>query len=156
MPRILNMLGLHQGVIIVYQLCYSNYDISLVTHNCEWHWQSLTGIDVVRVLNMAQVLDTSRCQGSEYTKEIKVISLLLVQLNIIRYVIYATASDMFKTLDYLENLLFWHIKVYLGIVRHCSDIFRHICNSVWLWHIQNPGIFRTLSNICDVVFCENV
>ena len=79
---------------------------------------------------MAQVLDTSRCQGSEYTKEIKVISLLLVQLNIIRYVIYATASDMFKTLDYLENLLFWHIKVYLGIVRHCSDIFRHICNSV--------------------------
>ena len=49
------MLGSHQGIIIVYQLCYSNYDNSLVTHNSEWHGQSLTGIDVVNLW-----------QGSEY------------------------------------------------------------------------------------------
>ena len=42
----------------------------------------------------------------------------------------ATASDNFKTLDYLEHFLFWHFKVYLGIFRHWSDVFRHICNSV--------------------------
>ena len=50
-------------------------------------------------------------------------------LNILRYITYATASDIFKTLDYLELFLFWHIEVYLGIFRHYYDKFRHICNS---------------------------
>ena len=31
MPQILNMQGLHQGVVIVDQLCHLNYDDSLVT-----------------------------------------------------------------------------------------------------------------------------
>ena len=51
-------------------------------------------------------------------------------LNILEYIIDATASDIFKTLNYLENFLFWHIMVYLGIFNHCSDIFRRVCNSV--------------------------
>ena len=39
-PQILNIFGLHQGVIIVYQLGSLNYDNSLVTQNSEWHEQS--------------------------------------------------------------------------------------------------------------------
>ena len=120
MPRILNMLGLHHGVVIVYELCYSNYDNSLVTQN----WMTRT------IVNL--------WQGSKYASGPGYVRVL----NILRYIIYATASDIFNALEYLEHLLFWHIKVYLGIFRHCSDIFRHICNSVQPWRIQNSGIFR--------------
>ena len=60
------------------------------------------------------------CQGFEYTK---------VYNN-------ATASDIFKTLDYLEHFLFWHIKAYLGIALTYLGIFVTVCN---------VGIFRTLA-----------
>ena len=57
-------------------------------------------------------------------------------LNILRYIIYATASDIFKTLDYLEHFLFWHIEVYLGIALTYLGIFVTVCDL---------GIFRTLA-----------
>ena len=56
-------------------------------------------------------------------------------VNILRYIIYATASGIFKTLDYLEQFLFWHIEVYLGIALTYLGIFVTVCNL---------GIFRTL------------
>ena len=73
-------------------------------------------------------------QGSEYGSGSGYVRFL----NILRYIIYATGSDIFKTLDHLEHFLFWHIKGYLGIFRHCCDIlgmFVTVCNL---------GIFRTL------------
>ena len=57
-------------------------------------------------------------------------------LNILRYIIYATASGIFKTLDILEHFLFWHIKAYLSIALTYLGIFVTVCNL---------GIFRTLA-----------
>ena len=57
-------------------------------------------------------------QGSKYASDSEYVRVL----NILGYIIYATASGIFKTLDHLEYFLFWHINVYLGIFRHCFDI----------------------------------
>ena len=72
----------------------------------------------MEIINLWQGCDYAL--GSEYVRV----------LNILGYIIYVTASGIFKTLDYLEHFLFWHIKVYLRIFNHSSDIFRHICDSV--------------------------
>ena len=97
-----------------------------------------------RVLNMSQILNmlglhrilndmnnwnlwksSEHATGSGY----------VLVLNILRYIIYATASGIFKTLDILERFSFWHIKAYLGIALTYLDIFVTVCKL---------GIFRTL------------
>ena len=60
--------------------------------------------------------------------------------------------------------IFTHIPAHSGIIRHIQELFRHIQAYsepfVTLgygapWYIQNPSIFRSLSNIYDEAFCEN-
>ena len=66
-------------------------------------------------------------QGSKYASSSGYVSVLII----LGYIIYVTASGIFKTLNYLEHFLFWHIKIYLGIFRHCLaywDIFVTVCN----------------------------
>ena len=77
-------------------------------------------------------------QGSEHASGSGYVRVL----NILGYIIHATVSGIFKTLDYFFS--FWYIKVYLGIFRHCSDIFRHICNSCVTLTYSEPWYFQNL------------
>ena len=45
-------------------------------------------------------------QGSEHASSSEYVRVLNILIYI--YIIYATASDIFKTLDYLGHFLFWH------------------------------------------------
>ena len=57
-------------------------------------------------------------QGSEYSSDSGHVRVL----NLIGYIQYTAASGIFKTPGYLERFLLWHIKGYLGIFWHCSEI----------------------------------
>ena len=107
MPRTLKIMKQPRSYYSLSTLLF-NLITPLVARNSEFHGQSeIFG----RVLIMLRLWV---CQGSEYTK----------------VYIHATARDIFETLEFLEDFLFWHIKVCLGIFNHCSDTFGHVCNSV--------------------------
>ena len=54
----------------------------------------------------------------------------------------------FKTKAIQADLgIFTHIPAYssIFIIRLIQELFRHIQNFVKPWHVQNPGMFRTLA-----------
>ena len=143
--------------------CIAYHDVSATSHYCNYyslltatHYFYKSFFNNISTLNkMLHCLIWICHQGSEYLRVTQNCDWhglchreYVRVLNILRYIQYATASSIFKILAYLESFLFWHIKAYLAIFRHCSDVSTNVCKP---WHVQNPDIFRTLafSELCQ-------